>query len=40
MSLKDKIETNYKNSIKEKDNNSINTLRKILKETIKMFYVH
>ena len=29
MNLKDKIDTHYKNSIKEKDSNSINTLRLI-----------
>ena len=34
MSLKDKIETHYKNSIKEKDINSINTLR-LIKSAIK-----
>ena len=34
MSLKDKIETHYKNSIKEKDSNSINTLR-LIKSAIK-----
>ena len=34
MSLKDKIESNYKNSIKEKDSNSINTLR-LIKSAIK-----
>ena len=33
MSLKDKIEINYNNSIKEKDSNSINTLR-IIKSAI------
>ena len=30
MSLKDKIESHYNNSIKEKDSNSINTLRLIM----------
>ena len=34
MSLKDKIESNYNNSIKEKDSNSINTLR-LIKSAIK-----
>tara|TARA_B100001057_G_scaffold322859_1_gene323097 strand:+ start:68 stop:523 length:456 start_codon:yes stop_codon:yes gene_type:complete len=34
MILKDKIETHYNNSIKEKDNNSINTLR-LIKSAIK-----
>tara|TARA_S200000501_G_C20348604_1_gene536539 strand:+ start:99 stop:554 length:456 start_codon:yes stop_codon:yes gene_type:complete len=34
MNLKDKIETNYNNSIKEKDSNSINTLR-LIKSAIK-----
>ena len=34
MSLKDKIETDYNNSIKEKDSNSINTLR-LIKSAIK-----
>ena len=34
MSLKDQIETHYKNSIKEKDSNSINTLR-LIKSAIK-----
>ena len=34
MSLKDKIETHYKKSIKEKDSNSINTLR-LIKSAIK-----
>ena len=34
MSLKDKIESNYHNSIKEKDSNSINTLR-LIKSAIK-----
>ena len=34
MSLKDKIEAYYKNSIKEKDSNSINTLR-LIKSAIK-----
>jgi len=34
MSLKDKIETNYNNSIKEKDSISINTLR-LVKSAIK-----
>ena len=34
MSLKDKIESNYNNSIKEKDTNSINTLR-LIKSGIK-----
>ena len=34
MSLKDKIEIHYNNSIKEKDSNSINTLR-LIKSAIK-----
>jgi len=34
MSLKDKIESHYNNSIKEKDSNSINTLR-LIKSAIK-----
>ena len=34
MSLKDKIESDYNNSIKEKDSNSINTLR-LIKSAIK-----
>ncbi len=34
MSLKDEIESNYNNSIKEKDSNSINTLR-LIKSAIK-----
>ncbi len=34
MSLKDKIEISYNNSIKEKDSNSINTLR-LIKSAIK-----
>ena len=34
MSLKDKIESHYNNSIKEKDTNSINTLR-LIKSAIK-----
>ena len=34
MSLKDKIESYYNNSIKEKDSNSINTLR-LIKSAIK-----
>ena len=34
MSLKDKIESSYNNSIKEKDSNSINTLR-LIKSAIK-----
>ena len=34
MSLKDKVESNYNNSIKEKDTNSINTLR-LIKSAIK-----
>ena len=34
MSLKDEIERHYKNSIKEKDSNSINTLR-LIKSAIK-----
>ena len=34
MSLKDKIESTYNNSIKEKDSNSINTLR-LIKSAIK-----
>ena len=34
MSLKDKIESHYSNSIKEKDSNSINTLR-LIKSAIK-----
>ena len=34
MSLKDKIENDYNNSIKEKDSNSINTLR-LIKSAIK-----
>ena len=34
MSLKDKIESDYNNSIKEKDTNSINTLR-LVKSAIK-----
>ena len=34
MSLKDKIESEYNNSIKEKDSNSINTLR-LIKSAIK-----
>ena len=34
MNLKDKIETNYNNSIKEKDSNSTNTLR-LIKSAIK-----
>ena len=34
MSLKDKIESDYNNSIKEKDTNSINTLR-LIKSAIK-----
>jgi len=34
MSLKDKIESQYNNSIKEKDSNSINTLR-LIKSAIK-----
>ncbi len=34
MSLKDKIESNYNNSIREKDSNSINTLR-LVKSAIK-----
>ena len=34
MILKDKIETHYNNSIKEKDNNSVNTLR-LIKSAIK-----
>ena len=34
MSLKDKIESLYSNSIKEKDTNSINTLR-LIKSAIK-----
>ena len=34
MSLKDKIESHYTNSIKEKDSNSINTLR-LIKSAIK-----
>ena len=34
MSLKDKIEIDYNNSIKEKDSNSINTLR-LIKSAIK-----
>ena len=34
MSLKDKIERSYNNSIKEKDSNSINTLR-LIKSAIK-----
>ena len=34
MSLKDKIESGYNNSIKEKDSNSINTLR-LIKSAIK-----
>ena len=34
MSLKDKIERHYNNSIKEKDSNSINTLR-LIKSAIK-----
>ena len=34
MNLKDKIENNYNNSIKEKDSNSTNTLR-LIKSAIK-----
>ena len=34
MSLKDKVESHYNNSIKEKDTNSINTLR-LIKSAIK-----
>ena len=34
MSLKDKIESHYNNSIKEKDTNSVNTLR-LIKSAIK-----
>ena len=34
MNLKDKIDNNYKNSIKEKDANSVNTLR-LIKSAIK-----
>ena len=34
MSIKDKIESSYNNSIKEKDSNSINTLR-LIKSAIK-----
>ncbi len=34
MSLKDKIESHYNNSIKEKDSNSINTLR-LIKSAVK-----